>query len=228
VLCPQGWPSRSVDFPLLWPLVGGIVECVHCLGPCLVLTGLVTQNCPNAQMQKILWLYPMALPAPAHTPKGHSSLHHPFSLHHPAFSLSATVFALCPPITHHHHPPRIHHSSPILHPPSPHGPGHASGPSNVGLPFVIFAYGGGRQAPGALKGHSPLPFNTALCLPQSTSYLISPSISITPPCDFDLLPSPPSRTRTHCDLLDSHAARTTHTYENFVPISPHAFFHKIN
>jgi hypothetical protein len=142
--------------------------------------------------------------------------------------LSVTVFALCPPITHHHHPPHIHHSSPILHPPSPHGPGHASGPSNVGLPFVIFAYGGGRQAPGALKGHSPLPFNTALCLPQSTSYLISPSISITPPCDFDLLPSPPSRTRTHCDLLDSHAARTTHAYENSVPISPHAFFHKIN
>jgi hypothetical protein len=114
----SGLASRSVDFPLLWPLVGGIVECVHCLGPCLVLTGLVTQNCPNAQMQKILWLYPMALPAPVHTPQGHSSLHHPFSLHHPAFSLSTLCYSLCALSTHHPSPPSSPHP-PLIPNPSP-------------------------------------------------------------------------------------------------------------
>jgi len=184
----SGLASRSVDFPLLWPLVGRMVECVHCLGPCLVLTGLVSQNCPNAQMQKILWLYPMVLPAPAHTPKGHSSLHHPFSLHHPAFTLSATVFALCPLITT------------IL----PTSTTHLQ-PSTLLLRMAWRRVGtfkcrstlrhscirrGEASSRSSQRTPSSLPFNTALCLPQSTSYLISSSTSIISPCDFDLLPSP--------------------------------------
>jgi hypothetical protein len=118
----SGLASRSVDFPLLWPLVGGIVECVHCLGPCLVLSGLdwscqpKLPECANAKDT-------MALPygsARAGTyPQG--PLFAPPSLLPPPSRLHTLCYSLCALSIHHHHPPHIHHSPPILNPPSPHG-----------------------------------------------------------------------------------------------------------